>query len=146
MLLCSREENALIANLGRMRVTTEHKDSSAMNIRDMHLHGRSEADILNEMMARSYTRFLFKLEDIQVWTDILWIWSVYMKGCILQGLFPVSRRQAEHSKPQGTCHILTYVRPLAEREGSAALATKHNQGLIEHTELFVINSHDAIKC
>ncbi|KAJ1520910.1 hypothetical protein ONE63_003990 [Megalurothrips usitatus] len=60
------KENLLVVNLGRMLVTTASRDAMAMDVRKMHLHGRSEDDILQEMISRSYTKFTFKLEDVQV--------------------------------------------------------------------------------
>ncbi|KAK3913373.1 Vacuolar protein sorting-associated protein 13 [Frankliniella fusca] len=59
-------ENLLVVNLGRMTVTTASRDNLAMDVRKMHLHGRTEDDILQEMISRSYTKFTFKLEDVQV--------------------------------------------------------------------------------
>lgn len=59
-------ENLLVVNLGRMSVSTASRDTLAMDVRKMHLHGRSEDDILQEMISRSYTKFTFMLEDVQV--------------------------------------------------------------------------------
>lgn len=60
-----------MVNLGRMSVTTASREAIAMDVRKMHLHGRSEDDILQEMISRSYTKFTFKLEDVQVFYEIL---------------------------------------------------------------------------
>lgn len=66
LLLFSRNENLLVVHLGGMTVTTASKDTLAMDVKNMHLHGRSEDDILQEMISRSYMKFTFKFEDAQV--------------------------------------------------------------------------------
>lgn len=55
-----------MVNLGRMTVATASRGGQAMDVRKMHLHGKSEDFILQEMISRSYTKFTFKLEDVQV--------------------------------------------------------------------------------
>lgn len=59
-------ENALIANLGRINVSTKERELHVKDMRHLHAIGTSEEDILKEMMSQSYDEFVLELTELQI--------------------------------------------------------------------------------
>lgn len=59
-------ENALIANLGRINISTKEQPLSVKDIRQMHASGADEEEILTEMISQSYDEFVVELTELQI--------------------------------------------------------------------------------
>lgn len=59
-------ENVLVINLGRLRMSTLPRCKSKPNIKEMYKTGTDASDVLKEMIDQSYDKFNLDFSDLQV--------------------------------------------------------------------------------
>lgn len=59
-------ENVLVINLGRLKLSTTPRSLSKVNVRTLHDSGTDETDILHQMIDQSYDKFDIVFTDLQV--------------------------------------------------------------------------------
>lgn len=59
-------ENVLVFNLGRLRMSTLSRQDYVTNVKALHQAGTKETEILNRMIDQSYDKFKIDLTDIQI--------------------------------------------------------------------------------
>lgn len=59
-------ENVLVINLGRLRMSTEPRAKSMTNVKEMFKAGTDVSDVLRQMIDQSYDKFKLDFSDLQV--------------------------------------------------------------------------------
>lgn len=61
----TENENVLVVNLGRLRVSTGNKQQTG-DLRSMYAAGTDEKEILNQLIEQSYEKFILQFTDLQI--------------------------------------------------------------------------------
>lgn len=66
VLLFLSNESAIVVSLGEIIIKTEPRPMDALDVKTLYSSGRTQDEILTEMMSQSYDKFSLEIKNIQV--------------------------------------------------------------------------------